>query len=129
MLSGVISLVGPALPIWLIVAVDLTTVALVSYAAHARLAATRPDTAHLTGFYLVISVGGALGGLVNGVIAPMLFNRVWEYGLSLAAVPLLMVGLLATAIDVAQPALPPRLPRRRGRGPDPRRHAGGRRPG
>ncbi len=93
-LSGVVSLVGTALPIWTVVAVDLTTVALVSYAAHARLAATRPDTEHLTGFYLIISVGGALGGLVNGVIAPMLFNRVWEYGLSLAVVPLLMVGLL-----------------------------------
>jgi SAM-dependent methyltransferase len=92
-LSGVVSLVGPALPIALIVLVELATVALVSYAAHARLAATRPGTDHLTGFYLVISVGGALGGLVNGVIAPMLFNRVWEYGLSLAAVPLLMVGL------------------------------------
>lgn len=93
-LSGVISLVGPAIPIWAVVAVDLTTVGLVSYAAHARLAATRPDTENLTGFYLVISVGGALGGLVNGVVAPMLFNRVWEYGLSLAAVPLLMSGLL-----------------------------------
>lgn len=94
-LSGVISVVGPTLPIWLIVAVNLTTVALVSYAAHARLAATRPGTMHLTGFYLVISVGGALGGLINGVVAPVVFNRVWEYGLSLAAVPLLMIGLLA----------------------------------
>lgn len=93
-LSGVISIVGTTLPISLVVAVDLTTVALVSYAAHARLAATRPATEHLTAFYLVVSVGGALGGLVNGVIAPMLFNRVWEYGLSLAAVPVLMVGLL-----------------------------------
>lgn len=94
-LSGILLLTGPALPIWLVVTVDLITVALVSYAAHARLAATRPDAEHLTGFYLVISVGGALGGLVNGIVAPILFNRVWEYGLSLAAVPLLMIGLVA----------------------------------
>ena len=94
-LSGVISLVGTNLAPWLVITVDLTTVALVSYAAHARLAATRPEPQDLTGYYLVISVGGALGGLVNGVVAPMVFNRVWEYGLSLAAVPLLMIGVLA----------------------------------
>lgn len=94
-LSGVISLVGPTLPIWLVVIVDLATLTLVSYAAHARLSATRPAAEHLTRFYLVISFGGALGGVVNGVVAPMLTNRVWEYGLSLAAVPLLMIGLLA----------------------------------
>ena len=93
-LSGILSVISPTLPIWLVVAVDLTTVALVSYAAHARLAATRPAAEHLTGFYLVVSAGGALGGLVNGIVAPMLFNRVWEYGLSLAAVPLLLIGLL-----------------------------------
>lgn len=93
-LSGVISLKGPSLSTWLVITVDLTTVALVSYAAHARLAATRPDPHKLTAYYLIISAGGAVGGLVNGVMAPMVFNRVWEYGLSLAAVPLLMVGML-----------------------------------
>ncbi|WP_416953109.1 spermidine synthase [Nocardioides sp. T5] len=92
-LSGVISLAGPALPIWLIVVVDLMTVTLVSFAAHARLAATRPGAEHLTLFYLVISIGGAIGGVVNGFVAPLLTNRVWEYGLSLAAVPLLLIGI------------------------------------
>ncbi len=94
-LSGILSLATATVPIWLVLSVDLLTVTLVSYAAHARLAATRPDPAHLTGFYLVISAGGAVGGLVNGVVAPVLFNRVWEYGLTLAAVPLLLVGLIA----------------------------------
>lgn len=95
-LSTVLVRVGPSgLPVTLVVLVDLVTVALVGYAAHARLAASRPGTDHLTGFYLVISVGGALGGLVNGVLAPAVLNRVWEHGLSLAAVPLLMIGLTA----------------------------------
>lgn len=96
-LSGVLTLVSTNVPIWVVVVVDLLTVTLVSYAAHARLAATRPDTSHLTGFYLVISAGGALGGLVNGVVAPLFFNRVWEYGLTLAATPLLLLGLLPAA--------------------------------
>lgn len=96
-LSAVLSVGGSELPIWLVVAADLTTVTLVGYAAHARLAATRPGPEHLTGFYLVISLGGAIGGLVNGVLAPALTDRVWEYGASLAAVPLLLLGLLPAA--------------------------------
>ncbi len=92
-----VSAAGGHLPTWLVVTVDLLCVALVGYAAHARLAAGRPGPAHLTGFYLVVSVGGALGGLLNGVVAPLLFNRVWEYGLTLALVPLLLVGTLPPA--------------------------------
>lgn len=91
-LAGVVSLVTLSLPIAVVVAADVAAVALVGYAAHARLATTRPEPQMLTAFYLVISTGGALGGLVNGVVAPMLFNRVWEYGFTLAAVPLLMLG-------------------------------------
>jgi len=44
-----------------------------------RLFLTRPDPSHLTGFYLWLSVGGLLGGLFSGLLAPMLFNRVLEY--------------------------------------------------
>ena len=92
-LAGVVSLVTVSLPIVVVVAVDVAVVALVGYAAHARLATTRPDPHQLTTFYLVVSIGGALGGVVNGVVAPLLFNRVWEYGFTLAAVPLLMLGV------------------------------------
>jgi hypothetical protein len=57
--------------------------------AHARLALRRPEAAALTGFYLHISLGGALGGFANAVLAPLLFDRVLEYGLALAALCLL----------------------------------------
>jgi hypothetical protein len=53
--------------------------------AHGRLAATRPDTSRLTLFYLVVSIGGALGGLFNSLIAPLIFPHVFEYGLILTA--------------------------------------------
>jgi spermidine synthase len=46
-------------------------------------------------FYLVISVGGALGGLLNGVVAPVLFDGVWEYFLTVALLPVLVIGLPA----------------------------------
>lgn len=75
------------------IAVSLAMLALVGYTAHARLAAHRPAAARLTTYYLVIAAGGALGGLVNGLLAPVVFDRVLEYPLALAAVPLLSLGL------------------------------------
>ena len=48
---------------------------------HGELANDRPGTQHLTEFYLCLSVGGALGGLFNALLAPMLFNTIIEYPL------------------------------------------------
>jgi len=39
-------------------------------AAHCSLASTRPDPNQLTGFYLAIAGGGALGGVFSGLAAP-----------------------------------------------------------
>lgn len=50
---------------------------------HKRLAEDRPDPAHLTEFFLLMSVGGVLGGIFNGLIAPVVFNRIYEYPLVL----------------------------------------------
>lgn len=72
--------------------VNLTLLAMAGYAAHARLAADRPSPERLTFFYVVVAVGGAIGGLLNGLVAPVVFDRVWEYPLALLAVPLLLVG-------------------------------------
>lgn len=91
--SALLIVSGVHLPVLLSITVHLTTLAVVGYAAHARLATTRPEPDHLTGFYVVVAIGGAVGGLLNGLVAPLVFNRVWEYGFTLAAVPLLLVGL------------------------------------
>ena len=91
--SALLVVSGVHLPVLLSIAVHLTTLAVVGYAAHARLAATRPEPDHLTGFYVVVAIGGAVGGLLNGLVAPLVFNRVWEYGFTLAVVPLLLFGL------------------------------------
>jgi hypothetical protein len=80
-------------PVWLAITIQMVMLALVAFAAHARLASDRPSPARLTTFYLVVAVGGALGGLLNGVVAPLLFDRVLEYALLIVTVPLLMLGL------------------------------------
>ena len=46
---------------------------------HGELAKDRPDSQHLTEFYLWVSVGGVLGGVVNGLLAPSVFDRLLEY--------------------------------------------------
>ncbi len=59
----------------------LATFFLVAMACHGEMAADRPTTDHLTKFYLLMSVGGVLGGLANSVVAPLLFNTLVEYPL------------------------------------------------
>lgn len=56
---------------------------------HVRLARSRPDPTRLTGYYLALAVGGALGGVFNALVAPLLFNDVLEYPLVLLVACLL----------------------------------------
>jgi hypothetical protein len=56
---------------------------------HGELARDRPDTRHLTEFYLWMSVGGVTGGIFNALIAPILFPRIWEFPLAIMAAGLL----------------------------------------
>jgi predicted O-methyltransferase YrrM len=60
---------------------------------HGELARTRPETRHLTGFYLCMSIGGVLGGLFNTVLAPLAFQSVLEYPLMIALACLLLPRL------------------------------------
>ena len=77
---------------------------------HTRLAADRPGPSQLTEFYLWISFGGMLGGMFNGLAAPLLFNRVVEYPLVLVLACLALPARRAfhrreLALDVAIPVL------------------------
>jgi hypothetical protein len=51
---------------------------------HGELAALRPAPRYLTRFYLMVSVGGAAGGLFVGLIAPRVFNLFIELPIALA---------------------------------------------
>ena len=94
--------------------VHLIAFFLTALMCHQRLVARRPDPAHLTEFYLCLSIGGVVGGAFNAFVAPVVFTNVWEYPLVLALsclarpwgrldkVPpgqwvLLVVGVLAAA--------------------------------
>ncbi|PYT24167.1 MAG: hypothetical protein DMG57_29595 [Acidobacteria bacterium] len=61
---------------------------------HGELARRKPETAHLTSFYLLISLGGALGALFVGVVAPAVFNSYLELPFALVVCALLALALL-----------------------------------
>jgi hypothetical protein len=68
----------------------LAVLFVVSTALHARLYDQRPPAAHLTRFYLLLSVGGMIGGLFCALIAPLIFDWTYEYPALLAAAALLL---------------------------------------
>jgi hypothetical protein len=51
---------------------------------HTALVRLRPATENLTEFYVWLSFGGMLGGVFNSLIAPQLFNGIYEYPIALA---------------------------------------------
>ena len=63
---------------------------------HGELYKLRPAPARLTSFYLAVSLGGALGGLLVAVVAPLVFNGYYELGVALVVLATLAALRLAT---------------------------------
>lgn len=61
---------------------------LLALMCHQRLAAKRPAPDRLTEFYLLMSLGGVVGGALTALAAPVIFEMVWEYPLALVLVGL-----------------------------------------
>ena len=73
----------------------LLTFFLAAMVCHGELARTRPDSDHLTIFYLCLAIGGVLGGILNAILAPMLFRSIVEYPLMIVLVCLMRPALRA----------------------------------
>ena len=72
--------------------------------AHGELYRLRPETAHLTRFYVMVSVGGALGGIFVNLLAPALFTGFWELYIGWAAVWLLLAVMTFVRPTVELPS-------------------------
>jgi hypothetical protein len=70
-------------PLWLIFLAFLWFLFNTSMVCHGRLAQDRPDTQFLTEFYLIIAIGGSLGGVFNALLAPLIFDSILELPLVL----------------------------------------------
>lgn len=60
---------------------------------HGELVHRKPAPQHLTRFYLMVSLGGAVGGLLVGIAAPLLLNWTWELPGALMVSALVLLGL------------------------------------
>jgi hypothetical protein len=83
---------------------------------HGELYRLRPRSTHLTGYYLTIAAGGALGGFFVAVIAPLIFNTYIELYLGLLAVALFL--LLAEEQTDRAPLTDSKIEARRRKSPD-----------
>jgi hypothetical protein len=75
---------------------------------HGELATLKPDPAHLTRFYLMLSVGGALGAVLIAIAAPLTLPGYFELGIVLVLLAALLairlaglLRMLATGVTLA----------------------------
>ncbi|HVP00825.1 MAG TPA: fused MFS/spermidine synthase [Bryobacteraceae bacterium] len=69
----------------IVVAIPLFTIGLfvACMFCHGELSRLKPEARQLTSFYLMIALGGALGAIFTGLIAPRIFAGIYEFPLSL----------------------------------------------
>lgn len=83
---------GMAVP-WLI-ALLCGALFVICMVCHGELVRRKPHPRHLTLFYLMLSLGGALGGMFVGLLAPAVFNAYFEFPIGLFLCALLVAGVL-----------------------------------
>ncbi len=104
---------GLDLGILVSILLHLMTLLAVSLTCHGEHSRTRPREANLTQFYLLIALGGVLGGLFNALLAPIIFSSVLEHKLVLV--------LSCLLLPESSPPAPLYLERRLGLPPSSRR--------
>nr|WP_316639983.1 fused MFS/spermidine synthase [uncultured Roseateles sp.] len=72
-----------ALPIYLAMGINLAAFFAACMVCHGELARLHPHPSQLTGYFLMIAIGGALGGLFVGVVAPYCFSGNFELPIAL----------------------------------------------
>jgi hypothetical protein len=91
--------VGYSSPIILQISLYSFTVFICAMVCHGELARLKPGMKYLTLFYLLVSTGGALGGIFVAIIAPLFFPGYWEFQIGLWLIALLIIILLLKQKD------------------------------
>lgn len=89
-------LLGGGGPFWVLAVLHFGAFFLGALLCHGELAAGRPAARHLTEFYWWLAVGGATGGLLTALVAPLVFNDFYEYPLAIIGAALLRPALAAS---------------------------------
>src|SRR5207248_611367 len=99
---------APAIYPFFAIALHLSAFFVIALACHLELAASRPASESLTEFYLWLSAGGAVGGIFNTLVAPLLFVNPFEYPLAALSACLLLPDAngASGAAETARPRKP-----------------------
>jgi SAM-dependent methyltransferase len=105
---ALLALLAPAMA-WYIPSLDLAVAAPVYLAGmfaacmvcHGELALLKPDPAHLTRFYLMMSLGGALGAVLVAIAAPLALPGYFELGIALVLLTVLLLFRVSGLLRVA----------------------------
>jgi SAM-dependent methyltransferase len=95
-LAGLPTLPLNTLPAYVSISINLAAFFVACMVCHGELARLKPHPGRLTGYYLMLAVGGVAGGFFVGVIAPYLFDNNYE----------LSVGILLTGAVAALAVIP-----------------------
>lgn len=77
--------------LWVMIPLYCATLFVACMVCHGELARLKPHPRHLTAYFVMIAIGGALGGVFVGLVAPRFFNDLYE----------LPIGMVLTAALVA----------------------------
>ena len=77
--------------------------------AHGELYRLRPKPSQLSKYYLMISAGGALGGIIVNLVAPLIFRGYWEFYLGW-----IMIFILLVTSTIINPTIELNKPWRKG---------------
>ena len=81
----------PSLDLHLAVPLYLAGLFVACMVCHGELTRMKPDPAHLTRFYLMISLGGALGAVLIAIVAPLALAGYFELGIALVALGAILI--------------------------------------
>ena len=87
-LAILLSISFHALPFSADLLLHLTGYFAIAMMCHSKLASARPSPDRLTEFYIMMSLGGVLGGAIVALAAPMVFDGAYEYPLLVIAAAL-----------------------------------------
>ena len=80
--------------IWTLIPLYCATLFAACMVCHGELARSKPHPQHLTGFYLMLALGGAAGGVLAGLVAPNVFEDLYELPIGMLALSLLVIAAL-----------------------------------
>ncbi|HEX4415629.1 MAG TPA: hypothetical protein VH107_18495 [Lacipirellulaceae bacterium] len=100
--------ISPQFPVSFLARIVVNFIAMfgICFLCHGELARLKPTTRYLTAYYLMISAGGAIGGLAVSIIAPRVFDTMFEWNLctflaALAAVGIVLYWLVSRSLPAA----------------------------